>query len=253
MRCDLQRASMLKRISAALFDFIILSMVVVGIALLLSVLLGYDGYTDQMQKTYDRYESEYSIDFEIPAEEYEALTEEQKKAYDDAFAALNADEEFRNVYTMVINLTLIIITFSILISYLILEFFIPIILKNGQTLGKKIFGIGVMRADGVKLSPLFLFIRTVLGKFTVETELPVLIVVMIYFNSASIVGVMIILLLAVAQIVLLIATRERTPIHDMLAQTVTVDITSQMIFDSREEMLEYKKKIHAEEAKKADY
>ncbi len=253
MRYDFQKASMWKRISAALFDFIILSMVVVGIALILSTVLGYDGQIAKMGETYDKYEKEYSVDFDISSEEYNKLTEEQKKNFDDAWAALTADGEFIGAYTMIVNLTLVIITFSILFSYLILEFLIPIILKNGQTLGKKIFGIGVMRADGVKLSPLFLFIRTVLGKYTVETELPVLIVIMVFFNIMGGLGVILVLLLLLVQIVLLIATRERTPIHDMLAQTVTVDIASQMIFDSKEEMLNYKKKIHAEETQKADY
>ena len=54
------------------------------------------------------------------------------------------------------------------------------------------------------------------------------------------------LLLILAQIILLIFTHARTPLHDMLAGTVTVDLASQLIFDTPEDLLEYKKKLHAE-------
>ena len=44
------------------------------------------------------------------------------------------------------------------------------------------------------------------------------------------------------------------PFRYLLAGTVTVDFASQMIFDSPEELLEYKKKLHAEAAAaKKDY
>ena len=60
--------------------------------------------------------------------------------------------------------------------------FVPLKLGNGQTIGKKVFGIGVMRVDGVQLTTIQLFIRTILGKFTLETMIPVYIVLMIFFN-----------------------------------------------------------------------
>ena len=52
--------------------------------------------------------------------------------------------------------------------------------------------------------------------------------------------------IALSEIVLLIATKERTPIHDLMAGTVTIDIASQMIFDSPEALLLYKQQRHAE-------
>ena len=39
----------------------------------------------------------------------------------------------------------------------------------------------------------------------------------------------------------------------MLAYTVVIDLPSQMIFESKEAMIEYKQKIHAEMAAKKDY
>lgn len=232
---ELQKANMWKRISAYLLDVILLSMLAVGLIFLLSLLLGYDAQMTKLEAVYDRYEREYGMFFDLTVEEYEALDESERANYDAALTAFSADGEAEYLYSMLINLTLIMITFGILLAYLLLEMLIPLLLGNGQTAGKKVFGIGVMRADGVKLSPLLLFIRTVLGKYTVETMIPVMLILMIFFGVMGIGGTGIIVLLALAQLVLLAVTRGRTPIHDLLAQTVTVDLASQRIFETAEE------------------
>ncbi|MDD6981315.1 MAG: RDD family protein [Clostridia bacterium] len=250
---DLQKASMWKRISAFLFDIIITGILIVGVAFLLSVILGYDGYSDRMQGCYDRYEAEYGVVFNITDEEYQTLTEEELQRYQEAYEALSADPEAVYAYNMLVNLTLVITSVSVLIGYLVLEFIIPLIFKNGQTLGKKIFGIGLMRTDGVRVSTVSLFIRTFLGKYTIETMVPALIVILIVFGSAGFVGTIILGLIALLELILVIATHTNSLIHDILAGTVAVDISSQMIFSSVEEMIEYKKKVSAEKAAKQAY
>ena len=239
MRFDLQKANMWKRISAYLFDIILIAIAVVGFALLLSTLLGYDGYTDRLSAIYETYASAYDVDFDLTSAEYAALPAETVQRYNEALEALSADAEISYVYSMLINLTLIIITFSFLLAYLLFDFLIPLLFGNGQTLGKKVFGIGVMRVDGVRLSPMLLFVRTVLGKYTVETMIPVLIVIMLYFQVIGVFGTVVIALLLAVQLVLLTATKTNSLLHDILAQTVTVDMASQMIFENREEMLAY--------------
>lgn len=241
---DFQKASMWKRISAALCDFILICIVVVGFALLLSTVLGYDGYIERFGELKVSYEEKYDIDLE---KDYDSLTEEERVKYDEADEAFKHDKDANYLYSMIINFTFIIVIFSILLGYVLLEFVVPLILKNGQTVGKKIFGIAVMREDGVKLSPLLLFVRTVLGKYTVETMLPILLIVMIFLGTMGIVGIAVVAAILITQIVLLIVTKARTPLHDVLAHTVTVDYASQMIFDSVEDMIAYKKKIHAEQ------
>ena len=243
---DFQKANMWKRISAALCDLIVLGIAAVGLALLLSTALGYDGYTARLEAVSNSYETEYNVDFDISASDYEALTEEQKALYQRAMDAFSADSEANYVYTMIVNYTFMIITFSILIAFLLFEFFVPLLFGNGQTLGKKVFGVAVMRADCVKISPVILFARTVLGKCTVETLLPAYVLVMIYLNLLGIVGTSVLLALLIVQLVLLATTKARTPLHDKLAHTVTVDYASQMIFDSPEALMEYKQKLHAE-------
>lgn len=244
MNIDLQKPNIWKRISAWMFDMLILVMLVVGIGFVLSAVTGYNEFNDTLQNAYDKYESEYEIEFEITGEEYLAMTEEEKATYDAAYDALIKDEAAMYAYNMVLNLTMMIITGSILIGYLILELFVPLKLGNGQTIGKKVFGIGVMRVDSVQLTTIQLFIRTILGKFTLETMIPVYIVLMIFFNIIGIEGTIFMGVFLIVQIVILCVTRTRSGIHDLLAGTVTVDIASQKIFKDQEALLEYIKNQH---------
>ena len=136
---------------------------------------------------------------------------------------------------------------------LIVEFLVPLMLGDGRTLGKRIFGIGVMRTNGVRMSTVSLFIRTFIGKYTVETMIPVTILIMIYFNQIGLLGPAILFLILLVQAGVMIGTRTNSAIHDLLADTVTVDYPSQMIFESEEALLAAKKKAAAEKASRSVY
>ncbi len=250
---DLQKASMWKRASAFLFDFIIWVTVAVGVAALLSAILGYDTHLNNMQTGYEKYEKQYGVELRISQEEYNAKTAEEKALWDKAFAELSKDQEVLYAYNMVVNQSFLIVVFAVFFAFIILEFIIPNIIGNGQTLGKKIFGIGVMRTDGIKVVPMLMFIRTILGKFTVETMIPLFIFMMQMFGIAGFYGTLVTGFILLAQIVLLIATHTNSPIHDLLSQTVVVDMASQMIFENQEEMIAYKEKVHAEKVARQTY
>jgi uncharacterized RDD family membrane protein YckC len=181
------------------------------------------------------------------------MTAEEKAAADEISRKINEalfqDTEISHAYAMVINKVLIIVSVGFLVSFLLWEFLIPLLFKNGQTLGKKCFGIALMRKDGVKVTPFMMFARAILGKCTVETLLPIMILIT-FFSSF---GLLLSAGILIAQIVIPLATRDKTAIHDLMACTVAVDLSSQMIFDSPEEMVEYHKRIHEEIAQKADY
>lgn len=250
---DLQKASMWKRISAFLFDFILLCIMTVGVAFLLSILLGYDKHNRTLNDAYTRYETEYDIVFDITQEAYMQLSGAEQEVWNTAYQALIKDEAAMYSYNMVVNLTLVISTLAILLAYVVLEFVVPLRLGHGQTLGKKIFSVAVMRTDGIKVTSPILFIRTILGKFTIETMIPVLICVMIFFNMIGIIGILILGLILLLQIILMIATHTNACIHDVLAKTVAVDMASQMIFETEEEMIAYKNKVHAEKVAREAY
>lgn len=262
MSYDVQKAGMWKRISAFLFDFILLTIVAVGFATLLSWALKYDDYLDARNDCVAQYEEEYRVSFSITEEDFNTLAEEEKAkynqaygdAYKSAYEELLKDPVFAVADQMVFNLMLIILSFSILIAYLILEFAVPMFFKNGQTLGKKVFGIALMRIDGVKIDGPMLFTRSILGKYVVETMIPIIFLIMIFIGAVGgIVGLVAIGAIVITNIVMLIVTKDNCAIHDTISGTVAVDMASQLIFETPEALLEYKQKIHAEAAENAQY
>lgn len=250
---DLQKASMWKRISAGLFDGILLAMLAVGFVWLLSMAFGYDGYEQAWSDACARYEQEYGVTFEISQTEYAAMSETERQNYQTAYDALCADDAALYNYTMLANLTLLMLTVGVAMAMLLLEFTVPLFFGNGQTLGKKIFGVGLMRIDCVKISPVQLFVRTVLGKFALETMIPIYICVMFVFGTMGLEGTLLLGILLLIQLVMLVLTRENALIHDKLASVVVIDFASQRIFETPEARLEYTKQLHADEAKKQTY
>ena len=253
MDCELQKASMWKRISAFLFDVIMLGIVAVLLGWGLSALLNYDSYSRIVTDSYTRYSEEYGVDLRLTQSEYEALSEEEARKVDAGFAALNADGAALRANQMMLQLSVMIISLGFFFAYLIMEFFIPLKLGTGQTLGKKIFGIGLMKTDGVKVTAVTLFIRAILGKYTFETMIPALIILMIYWGTIGVVGPAVIFLILIVEAVVMISTRTNSLIHDLLAGTVVIDAASQRIFDSPEARAAYKAKIAAELAERQEY
>ncbi len=254
MSFEIQRADMWKRISAFILDAIIICIAATGAMYILSLATGYDSQAVKLEDYYDQYASDFGIEkFDITEDEYNSLTEEGKANYDEAYRALISDTEVLKTYSLVVNLTMLITSLGIFCAFALAEFAVPLIFGNGQTVGKKIFSLGVIRCDGVKINTFMLFVRTLLGKFTVETMIPVLLIVMLFFGSIGFVSLIVIGLILLLQIILLIATRNRTVIHDAFAQTAVVDLPSQMVFDTADELLAYKKKLAADNAARQDY
>ncbi len=293
MGYDIQKADMWKRISAGLFDFILIGILCVAIMMGMSWALQYDRYEKGLETCKDKYEAKYSekyielygVNYDIlgmSEASFKALSEDKQaeklksfnifdmteetidklsqtdkeniqKLYDEANKDISKDGEVAYFYTMTLNLSLITIIFGILISHILLELVVPLIFGNGQTLGKKIFGIGIVRSDSVKVSFLQMFIRTILGKCTVETLVPAMLILMVVFGISSPVDLVLLAALPIAQVIIYFVSRDKTLLHDLMAHTVAVDVASQRIFSSAEDLLEYKKRIQAERAEKADY
>ena len=243
MTFDLQRANVWKRISAFLFDVILLAIACVLCAWGLSALLGFDAQYQTLMARYQAAADACGLDMAIMTQTYSTLTDAQRALVEQANAVLAADETAVHAYGMVIQLS----------GYFLLEFLVPLLFKNGQTLGKKIFGVALMRNDGVRIGHVTLFVRTVLGKYAVETMIPIMAVMMLFFGSLNIVVLGIVLILSIAQFVLFLATRKHSLIHDLLADTVAVDMASQMIFNSTDELVAYKAKLQAEKVAHQTY
>ena len=250
---DLQKASFLKRAAAWLLDAILVVILAVGIASLLSAAVGYDRHSDTVSDAYARYEVEYGVEFDVSQEEYMSWPEEKQQAYDAAYEALINDEDAMYAYNLVVNLSLLIASLSILVAVMGLEFVVPVLFKEGRTVGKRVFGLCVVRSDCVRMTNVQLFVRTLLGKFAVETMIPIYIIMMVFWGIMGMGGTLILFALLLAQIIILIANHRNAAIHDLMAGTAVVDYSSQMIFDDREALLAYQKKIYAERAARQEY
>ena len=93
MVTDLQKASLWKRMSAGLFDVILLIMLAVGMATLLSWVCGYDAQKQAYDNVCASYEAQYDVTFQITQEQYEGFSEAERQAYDTAYDALIADQD----------------------------------------------------------------------------------------------------------------------------------------------------------------
>ena len=183
---DVQKPGIWKRISAAFADLIVLVVLIEGMILLLAAALDFDSYLARRDALEAHYITSYGVDRDMTEEELNALSESERAAYTARVEAANLayqrDPEVAEVFGKIYSLAVLIATFSILISFLILEFAVPLILKNGQTIGKKIFGVAVMRIDGVKVTPVMMFARGILGKCTIGTLVPIYLIMMVIFR-----------------------------------------------------------------------
>ncbi len=250
---DIQRAGLLKRFSAFLLDFIVITILATFFIFLISKITNFDYYNTQLTKSYEKYESQYDVTFSISSDEYYSYSPEERGRYDEAYGVLIGDEDAMANYQRVMNLTLLSLSLGIFLSVFVSEFLIPLFFRNGVTIGKKIFGLCLMRRGGWKVNTLSLFIRSVLGKYTIEIMVPVLLIVMILFNVVGVVGTAVIVALTLTNLFLVILRREHQAIHDILADTVVVDYASQKIYESEEEVIEAKKERAREEAEKKSY
>ena len=255
---DLQKPTLWKRVSAYLLDIVLIITLAVGFATVISAITGYDAKYDQLIEYRNEFGEKHGIDFNISQEDFNKLSTDEQKLFNDKYEEVTKllikNEKYMKLNSLVINLTLITTSLGILLAVLCWEFIIPLFLKNGQTVGKKVFGIAVMRTNGVKISTLQLFVRAILGKYTFEIMLPVFAVLMVVFANMLLFGVVVIAAISIAQVVALIVTRNtRQALHDLLSDTVTVDLASQLIFDTEEELIKYKEEQHAKMVERSPY
>lgn len=243
---------MLKRISALLLDIIVVSILATGFGFVISAVIGYDAMLERMETAYSAYETEYNVRLDMTNEDFLVMDEAEQARYQAAYDIMAEDPEISYCYSMVMNMTLIILSLGILLAYIVSDFIVPLLFKNGQTIGKKVFDLAVMQNDHTKLRTTSLAIRTVLGRFAIETMVPILICIMIYFGFVGIAGTIAVVLLLLLQIIAMAVTPTNAAIHDLLAGTVVVDMKSQMIFDDLEAKKKYENKYFHNMEEKRD-
>ena len=268
---DLQKASILKRFSAFLLDIILIFILATGFALAISAIADFDGKLERIEsidaecvKEYELHKylpvpegagEDFKFSMNITEETYKKLTDEGKAAYDAARKSYidKSGQDMMQDYAELMGIVYLMLSLGLFFATLIIEFVIPLILKNGQTPGKKIFGIGVMLITGVKISPIALFVRAMLGKYAIETMVPVSLAFIFFLLAPTGTILLVLIAIAILQIVLIIATKNNSLIHDIVSSTVTVDMSTQMIFATYDDLLAYKQDVAKSEADKKPY
>ena len=257
MHNDIQKAGLWKRIAAGILDLILLAVLATGFCSIFSYVLNYDDYLDQSEQIRDQYIQQYQLPEDVTQQMLDEMTPEEYDAYvakvDQANDAIQNDKEAGRVFSMVLNLSLIIASGGILLPMLLLQFVIPLILGNGQTVGKKIFSLCVARTDTVKINTLQLFTRVILGKYAVGVMIPVYSAIMIYLGVPNLLLLTIAAVLLLAQIISFAVTRNHYLLHDLMAGTVVVDYGSQQIFKTTDDLIAHQQRIAAERAARQKY
>ncbi len=257
MQPDIQKASLWKRFAAALLDIILVVVVATGLFATLAGWLGYDSHNAKVTQLAAQYEAEFGISYSITQEQWDAMPEAEQQAYQERVQAadqkLQSTPEDIQILMDATVMLLVIVTLGILVAMLLLEFVVPLLFKNGQTVGKKVFSLAVIRQDSVKIQPLQLFVRTMIGRFAIETMIPVCIAIMFFAGFMNLVLLILLAVLVIAEIACMIVTRNNCPLHDLMACTVVVDYSCQMIFPTAEKMQEHQKKLEAERESRQSY
>lgn len=142
------------------------------------------------------------------------------------FAAQDFYQTVANEYYFYYTLA---IAGSILSAGIVCYIILPLFLKNGQTLGKKIFKLGLASYDGYKYHPYQLLLRFVPFFIVVASFL-----LPIWGNIFLIFAFVIVVLLI--SFALMMASPKRAALHDFAARTIVVDLASSIIFEN--ELLE---------------
>lgn len=235
MHTEINKAGTMMRIAAGLIDLILLALVIWGVGMGTATVLDAQGKFESVTGVYDEYGKKYDIDFDITEEEVSAMTEEELDAYyaryEAAIEAMNSDKEANSLLWDFGIAVLLVLSISILCAHLLLELLVPLLLKNGQTIGKKLLGVALIRKDGVKVSAFSMFLRSILGKCLLEVFIPSLVLGLMLFGASSLL-IYLVLILAGVQICLLAMHPNQALIHDLIARTVVVNYATQYINDS---------------------
>lgn len=271
---ELRKIGIVKRLSAQLLDIILLAVLSTGFVFIISLICNYSAaeelstqyYTEwedfrknyvgdvaaHYNFTYEESEDGYTYVIKNEKNEESSLDELMQKLYEskgedgatekayNALMELPPAAKVNAQYKYVYSLLFMMISIGVLLSYIVLEFVLPIILKNGQTVGKKVFGICLVRQDCVKITNMALFVRTFLGKYVIETMVPILLVFLFFFGGLGILAIVLFAVIELLNIILFFVLKNRTPIHDLVAGTVAADMKLQMIFQSEQELIEKK-------------
>ena len=124
------------------------------------------------------------------------------------------------------------IVLAAFLSAVICYIVVPIFLKNGSTVGKKIFKLGLATYDGYRFSNYQLGLRIV--PFAI---LDFAMLIPVWTSILIVITVFLVVILT--SFALMMASPKKAALHDFAARTIVVDINSSILFNNEIEEEEY--------------
>ena len=259
MSFSIQKASFWKRISAYMIDTVLMIFLTMALFLVFSPIFKVDDHSQKLRDYKNQYAAQYEVDLDLASKNSSTIPEEEKAAYEanyEKYEAMNEamakDKEVQAVNADIIIAFAASFAVSIFFATLLLCFVIPLLFKDGRTLGKRVFGLAVIRTNGVKISTPVLFIRSMVGVYAIETMFPILLVFMMIMGMLGLIGGILLIGFALLQIACMITTQNNQCVHDLLTDSVVVDMASQTIYETEEDLITAQKAAAAERAARAE-
>lgn len=235
-----RNASLVKRAASFLLDVILLMIAFVGFLFLFSAVFNYDEINNALDKIY----LDYGVMIPNESTEGYKFCNIEEESCLQAMQLLDKEPTFQQLFIQRQRILIIMPVLSILLALLIFSFIIPLILKNGQTIGKKLFQIGYVSKSEVRIRPIQLFIKFLFGEFIINGVMCILGLYYIFWGNGF-VGIFLIFAVLIGNVVCFGLTKNKTFLADGLANMFPIDMQEQMLFDTIEEL----QKARAEEAK----
>ncbi|MBQ8768368.1 MAG: RDD family protein [Oscillospiraceae bacterium] len=247
---DFHKAKPIKRLGAYVIDLILLLVITTAVALAMYSAMDYNAYEDKYEMSCEKYGQQFGVDLSASRADQAELSEAEQEKYLAAWEALNADEETMDALKQMLRIELLSLMVGFLVGYVILEIMIPLIFKNGQTVGKKILGLCVMHKYHVRVGFMQIIYRTILGKYFIETLIPVVMLVLSDYGVLGMTASLVLAAIAMTQGFIVMMSQANCGIHDKLFNTVVADFKKQHIFDTWNDRFDFEEAYEKEMAER---
>ena len=233
-------AKLIKRLAAYMIDIITIIILFTGVLFVLSEIFNYMELSNQLEQLYIELgvkvaDSEGKYDF----------CDVKNDTCKQALKVLYEHEKFYPIFNSVQNFLIYAPIGSIFVSLLVFELIMPLIFKNGQTIGMKLFNIALLSKNHIRVKPIQIFVRFLFGKFIINGIIPVIGVMYIFVSEgAGMTGAMLLLLFIIANVACYGIGQNKTLIPDALSGCFPIDLQEQIFFDTEDELIAAKAEEH---------
>ena len=223
----------LSRVAAFLIDFVLFLVLFTGVLYLISVITTFNEHYELMKELYIQ-EGYYILNESTGA--YEMISQDAPN-YEQVMQNCMANKALVDEIFYVRRFTLNAPLIACAIVLFITEFILPLIFKNGQTLGMKCFHIGLISKSNVRVKVVQLFARCVIGKIAVLGVVPLLALLYTFLSSAGgLLGTIIMLIIYGVHIAMLLGNPNKAGIQDIIASVYPVDLNQTIIYRNEKEL-----------------